>query len=153
MACQRQLASKCQRSFSHRSHPARPLWGGSHCSVQPYSNEIAVSDKHKLLFTGHSRDLTSNPGIWIHKLARWHTRQADITHCMPTVLISFVLRCKTQCDYVRTLQSTPGSGLEAGNTQAHLRYLQLLASLLVILLFSSACLLGQASVCIMKHPA
>jgi len=108
-----------------------------------------VSDKHKLLFTGHSRDLTSNPGIWIHKLARWHTRQADITHCMPTVLISVVLRCKTQCDYVRTLQSTPGSGLEAGNTQAHLRYLQLLASLLVILLFSSACLLGQASVCIM----
>jgi len=105
MACQRQLASKCQRSFSHRSHPARPLWGGSHCSVQPYSNEIAVSDKHKLLFTGHSRDLTSNPGIWIHKLARWHTRQADVTHCMPAVLISVVLRCKTQCDYVRTLQS------------------------------------------------
>ena len=30
MACQRQLASKCQRSFSHRSHPVRPLWGGNH---------------------------------------------------------------------------------------------------------------------------
>ena len=30
MARQRQLASKCQRSFSHRSHPVRALWGGNH---------------------------------------------------------------------------------------------------------------------------
>ncbi len=30
MACQRQLASRCQRSFSHRCHPVRPLWSGGH---------------------------------------------------------------------------------------------------------------------------
>ena len=97
------IPSACSKAFAATTQ-ARI---GETCSVQPYSNEIAVSDKHKLLSTGHSRDLTSNPGIWIHKLARWHTRQADVTHCMPAVLISVVLRCKTQCDYVRTLQFLP----------------------------------------------
>ncbi|DBB00937.1 TPA: hypothetical protein ACH3X1_000851 [Trebouxia sp. C0004] len=41
------------------------------------------------------------------QLARWHTRQTDVTHCMPAVLISVALRRKTQCDYVRMLQFLP----------------------------------------------
>ena len=36
------------------------------CNAQGYSCEIAMSDKHKFLFTGHSRDLASLHAANIH---------------------------------------------------------------------------------------
>ncbi len=38
MAPQRQLASRCQCSFSHRPHLARPLWSGSHNVTCQYTS-------------------------------------------------------------------------------------------------------------------
>jgi len=39
---------------SNRGHCSK-----TRCNIQRYSREIAMSDKHKFLFTGHSRDLTN----------------------------------------------------------------------------------------------
>ncbi len=63
-----------------------------------------MSDEHKLNIVHRSQQgLNQHPGIWIHKLACWHTRQTDVTHGMPAILISVVFRCKTQFNYVRML--------------------------------------------------
>ena len=77
----------------------------AHSTLQQYSSELAMSDKHQVLFTGHSQDLTTIQESG--QTGLWHTHQTDFTHCMLAVLLSLVLRCKTQCNYVRMLQFLP----------------------------------------------
>ncbi|KAL0020706.1 hypothetical protein WJX77_002621 [Trebouxia sp. C0004] len=64
-----------------RAQPAPPAGGAGGLVPGPGDWNNAMHGTSQ----GHSRDLSSNLGIWIHKLARWHTRQADVTRCMPEV--------------------------------------------------------------------
>ncbi len=70
-------------------------------------SEIAVSDEHKLVFTGISMDLTSDPGIWIHTgpLAYWYTSQTAIGITPSTVTVS--LLNLLILEQSRTVQQTP----------------------------------------------